>query len=372
MQQRQLPYLNRLIVKIGSSLLTNPDASLSRKFILALVKQLSIIREQCPQLVIVTSGAVTAGLPILGWQTRPSKFADMHVAAAAGQIALFRAYDETLSEHNFRPAQVLLTAEELSHRTTYLNARSTLQRLLEMGLLPVINENDAIAISERRFGDNDRLAAELTNLLEAQLLIILTDVDGIYTDDAHVNVLNQAYADDGKLMKLVSNEVPSKFGSGGMTGKVEAANRAAHSGAHTIIANGNQPNILIDLLAGKPQGTYLQAPTSGMRAKERWLASCTSPQGNLHLDQGAANAVLNQQRSLLPIGITQCAGDFKRGDVVDCLAPNGKLVARGLVNYDIRDTALLIRRHSKDISEVLGYVFAEEIVHRDNMIVFKA
>ncbi len=368
---RQLPKLSRLICKIGSNLLTNSDMSLNRGFILSITNQLALIRKQCSQLIVVTSGAVTAGLPILGWKSRPSKFADMHVAAAAGQIALFRAYDEIMIEQGFRPAQVLLTAEELAHRTTYLNARSTLQRLLEMGLLPVINENDAIAISERRFGDNDRLAAELTNLLEAQLLVILTDVDGVYSDSEHSKVISEATADDDKLMDMVKNETPSTYGSGGMTGKVEAARRAANSGADTIIANGRHPDILPKLIAGNKLGTWLRAPTTGMRAKERWLASCTSPQGNLQLDQGAVDALLTKRSSLLPIGLTRCAGEFKRGDVVDCLAPDGKLIARGLTNYDARDTALLLRRHSKEISEVLGYVFAEEIVHRDNMVVFK-
>ena len=352
-------------------MLTNPDLSLNRSFISQLASQLAAIRHSCPQLVLVTSGAVTAGLPILGWSRRPSKFADMHVAAAAGQIALFRAYDEILSAEGFRPAQVLLTAEELAHRTTYLNARSTLQRLLEMGLLPVINENDAIAISERRFGDNDRLAAELTNLLEAQLLVILSDVDGVYADAAHSEVVSEVSAADPALPELVKNEQPSKYGSGGMSGKIAAAGRAANSGAHTIIASGKQADILPRLLAGEQLGTYFQAPTSGIRAKERWLASCTSPRGVLHIDQGAADAVRAQRRSLLPIGLTSCAGDFQRGDVVDCQDPAGKLIARGLTNYDARDTAQLVRRHSKDINEVLGYVFAEEIIHRDNMVVFK-
>ena len=244
MSREALKSAQRFVFKVGSSLLTSADLSLNREFITSLGTQLKHLRKRCDDIVLVTSGAVTAGLPLLGWRERPVTFTDMHVAAAVGQISLFRAYDEIFTPLGFRLAQVLLTAEELAHRTTYINARSTLRRLLDLDLMPLVNENDAIAISERRFGDNDRLAAELANLLEAQVLVILTDVDGIYTDGSSRSVLTEAEASDPLLLEHVRDHAGSRHGSGGMTSKLEAAARAANSGTHTIIANGRQPGIL--------------------------------------------------------------------------------------------------------------------------------
>lgn len=366
----QLRAAKRMVVKVGSSLLTASDWTLKRDFIADFGRQLGAWRGEARELVIVTSGAVAAGTSVLGRSERPRTVTDMHVMAAVGQISLFRAYDEILTPLGFRPAQVLLTAEELSHRTTYLNARSTLRRLLELGITPIVNENDAIAITDRRFGDNDRLAAELANLIEADLLVILTDVPGVYRDLESKEVIAHAEVTDEALERCIDDSRPSRHGSGGMASKIEAARRAANSGAATIIAAGTDFAALVE---GGSAGTLITedaaaAAGSKMRAKERWLATCAKANGSIYLDKGAVAALKQRGRSLLPVGVTRVEGSFQRGEVVSCLDDAGKPIAQGMINYASHEVAALARQQSSEIENILGYVIAEEIIHRDNMV----
>ncbi|MBF2734903.1 MAG: glutamate 5-kinase [Betaproteobacteria bacterium AqS2] len=359
----------RIVVKVGSSLLTAADGTLKRDFIAGFGRELAKWRGEKRDFAIVTSGAVAAGMSVLGRQSKPQTITDMHVMAAVGQISLFRAYDEILSPLGFMPAQVLLTAEELAHRTTYINARSTLRRLFELGVVPIVNENDAIAITDRRFGDNDRLAAEIANLIEAELLVILTDVPGVYRDLEAKELLAHAVAADELLDRCVDDSRPTRHGSGGMGSKIEAARRAANSGAATVIAAGADFGRLV---AGEGAGTLITdgaGPVrSRMRAKERWLATCAKANGSVYIDEGAVAALLERGRSLLPAGVTRVEGSFQRGDVVSCLDGGGTPVAQGMINYASHEVAALARRQSSEIEKVLGYVIAEEIIHRDNMV----
>ena len=368
MSREDLSSCSRLVVKIGSSLLAREDLSVNEEYVARLGEQLHSVRDKCRELVLVSSGAVSAGVSAIGWKRRPATLTDLHVAAAVGQIGLFSAYQKMLTPLGFRPAQVLMTAEELSHRSTYLNARSTLRRLQEIGFLPVVNEDDAIAISERRFGDNDRLAAELANLLEANLLVILTDVKGLYSDLEAGEVLEEGVVNDARLRDYVRDGNGTKLGSGGMSRKLDAALIAANSGAHTVIADGREPDVLPAILNGKVVGTLLRAPPSRMRAKERWLATCAKARGSLQLDQGAVKAVCQDDKSLLPVGVTAVTGYFERGDVVECVAPDGTLVAQGMVNYGSHEMSLIARRKSQEIEGVLGSLVANEAIHKDNLV----
>ena len=358
----------RMVVKVGSSLLTSSEQQLDLDFITSLGAQIVKLRDAGCEVIVVTSGAVTAGHNLMGFAGAPKTISEYHVRAAVGQVPLYNAYATILGKLGITLAQILLTEEELAHRSTYINARVTLRSLLDMGVLPVINENDATAISERRFGDNDRLAAEIANLIEAQLLVILTDVDGIYTDMQSREVLAEARTDDPKLAAYVDTSSPPKYGSGGMASKLEAAARAGNSGTSTVITSGGGSEVLVRLMRGEKLGTLLVPPKSRMSAKERWLATCAKANGKIFLDAGAITAVRSRGRSILPIGVIKVEGDFRRGDVITCVDESGTPVAQGMSNYDRREIAQLLRKHSSDIEAILGYKYADEIIHRDNMV----
>lgn len=362
--------LRRVVIKIGSSLLTE-ELGIKEDFIHELGTQLRRVKENWPEVVLVSSGAVAAGLPLLGWTERPRNFTDIQAAAAVGQIHLYRCYHEILSGYGFQPAQYLLTSNDLADRLTFLNSRSTLQRLLELNLLPVVNENDALVIDSHHIGDNDHFAAELANLLEADLLVLLTDVEGIYSDFAKQELVHETSADDPALDGYINPDTGSRVGSGGMASKINAARRAATAGVHTIVASGHDLAKLAELSTVRSFGTLLYAPDAGMKAKARWLANSTIPAGHVVLDAGAVASVQQGKKSLLPIGITAVEGSFQRGDVIDLHSPDGTVVARGLSNYDAREIARLLKRHSNEIEGILGYVVAEEIVHRDNLVTLK-
>lgn len=367
----QIRDARRIVVKIGSSLLTRADLSLDVEYIGKICLQLRKLHGAGRQILLVTSGAVASGLPKLGWTHLPGTLTEFNVAAAVGQLGLFSAYQAALGD-NPRPAQILLTAEELSHRGTYLNARATLRRLFELGVLPLVNENDAITIRERRFSDNDRLAALLSNLLEADAQLICTDVEGLLAaepDGGPDTLVAEGFAGDRCLEKHVRNGGKGRLGSGGMKAKLEAAAIAARGGAHTVIASGRTENFLLRLAAGEELGTFLRARGGRMQARKRWLADWGAGRGTLHLDPGAAEAVCAQGRSLLPVGVSNVAGSFARGDVVDCVREDGTVVARGLTNYDSREASLIAKTRSSLISDRLGYVVEEEMIHRDNMVV---
>lgn len=356
------------MLKVGTSLLTSEDQTLDHAFIASLGAQIVELRASGCEVIVVTSGAITAGHNLMGYAGAPKTIPEYHVRAAVGQVPLYNAYATILGKLGITLAQILLTEEELAHRSTYINARVTLRSLLDMDVLPVINENDATAISERRFGDNDRLAAEIANLIEAQLLVILTDVDGIYTSMQSKEVLAEAKTNDPKLAGYVDSSSPLAYGSGGMASKLEAAARAGNSGTSTVIMNGASAAALTRLLAGEQLGTLLIAPPSRMSAKERWLATCAKANGKIYLDGGAIAAVREKGKSILPIGVVKVEGDFRRGDVITCVAEDGAPVAQGMSNYDRREIAQLLKKHSGDIEAILGYKYADEIIHRDNMV----
>lgn len=356
--------MRRIVIKVGSSLVAEAGG-IKQEFIQELGQQLQKVKATCPEVVLVSSGAVAAGFALLGWKQRPSNFTDLQVCAGVGQIHLYRCYHEILSSYDFQVAQYLLTSKDLADRLTFLNTKTTLLRMLELGLLPVVNENDALVINSHHIGDNDHFAAALANLLEADLLVLLTDVPGIYTDMESKELLKEAKADDPVLDDYVS-DVKSRLGSGGMGGKVRAARLAATAGINTIIASGHELAKLGNL--DGHIGTLLTATEAGMNAKERWLAHSANPAGSVDLDAGAVSSVVTAKKSLLPIGITGVSGTFVRGDVIELKSPEGKVIARGLSNYDAKEVIQLCKRHSNEIETILGYVVAAEVVHRDNLV----
>jgi glutamate 5-kinase len=368
---RNLKTAQRWVIKIGSSLLTNNGQALDLAAIEAWVTQILVLRRQGIELVLVSSGAVAAGMERLGWSTRPTSLHKLQAAASVGQAALIQAYEDFLRRGNVHGSQVLLTHEDLQDRQRYLNARATLRILLEMGVIPIINENDAIASAEIRFGDNDTLAAMVANLLEADLLVILTDQAGLYDrdprHDPHASLLSEVRAGDPELLRMAGG-AGTMLGSGGMITKVRAASRAAQSGAATVIAPGSADNILLRIWSGEDVGTYFRPGVAKLAARKRWLAGQLRPSGTLHLDAGAVRVLREKGSSLLPVGITASEGDFQRGDLVRCVDPEGHEVARGLVNFAQHEVLLRLGKGSKALCALFGDVDEFEIIHRDNLV----
>ncbi len=368
---RDLKTAQRWVIKIGSSLLTNNGQGLDLAAIEAWVTQILVLRRHGIELVLVSSGAVAAGMERLGWSTRPTSLHKLQAAASVGQAALIQAYEDFLRRGNVHGSQVLLTHEDLQDRQRYLNARATLRILLEMGVIPIINENDAIASAEIRFGDNDTLAAMVANLLEADLLVILTDQAGLYDrdprHDPHASLLSEVRAGDPELLRMAGG-AGTMLGSGGMITKVRAASRAAQSGAATLIAPGSADNILLRIWSGEEVGTYFRPGVAKLAARKRWLAGQLRPSGTLHLDAGAVRVLREKGSSLLPVGITASEGDFQRGDLVRCVDPEGHEVARGLVNFAQHEVLLRLGKGSKALCALFGDVDEFEIIHRDNLV----
>jgi glutamate 5-kinase len=361
----------RLVAKVGSSLVTNNGQGLDQTALAQWAQQIAALARQGKQVILVSSGAVAEGMQRLGWKKRPSAVHELQAAAAVGQMGLVQAYETCFRSHGLRTAQVLLTHEDLADRKRYLNARTTLRTLLELGIIPIVNENDTVATEEIRFGDNDTLASLVTNLVEAEVLVILTDQPGLYTadprKDPEATLVRLARAGDPRL-EAMAGGAGSTIGSGGMLTKVLAAKRAARSGAHTVIASGREPDVLLRLASGEPIGSQLEAGTSALAARKQWLADHLQVRGRLTLDEGAAKALLQGGRSLLPIGVTAAAGEFERGEVVACMDAGGREIARGLVNYSAGDTRRILRTPSSDIETRLGYVEEPELIHRDNLV----
>jgi glutamate 5-kinase len=307
----------------------------------------------------------------LGWARRPSQLHDLQAAAAVGQMGLVQAYETCFAEHGLRAAQILLTHEDLADRTRYLNARSTLRTLLDLNVIPVINENDTVASDEIKFGDNDTLGALVTNLVEADALVILTDQPGLFTRDprryADAELVRDGRAGDPQLEQMAGG-AGSHIGSGGMLTKIRAAKRAARSGAHTVIASGREPDVLLRLADGEAIGTQLVAETPTLAARKQWLADHLQVRGTLTLDAGAVRALAQDGKSLLPIGVQDASGEFQRGEVVTCLDPQGREVARGLVNYSAAETRRILRAPTHEIEARLGYIDEPELIHRDNLV----
>jgi len=361
----------RWVVKIGSALLTADGKGLDRGAMAVWVEQMVALRAQGVELVLVSSGAVAAGMSRLGWTARPSAVHELQAAAAIGQMGLVQAWESSFGEHGRRTAQILLTHDDLSDRKRYLNARSTLRTLIDLDVVPVINENDTVVTEGIRFGDNDTLAALVANLVEADLLVILTDRDGMFDADPRNNpdaqLIHEARADDPTL-DAVAGGVGGALGRGGMQTKLRAARLAARSGAHTVIVGGAIEQVLARLKAGELLGTLLVPERGMLAARKQWLAGHLQTRGTLVLDDGAVKALVSDRKSLLPVGVKAVQGSFRRGEMVICVAPDGREVARGLVNYSALEAQKIIGRPSDEIERLLGYVDEPELVHRDNLI----
>ena len=361
----------RWVIKIGSALLTADGRGLDQSAMAVWVKQMVALRAAGVELVLVSSGAVAEGMSRLGWTARPSAMHELQAAAAVGQMGLVQAWESSFGQHGLRTAQILLTHDDLSDRKRYLNARSTLRTLVELGAIPVINENDTVATDEIRFGDNDTLAALVANLVEADLLVILTDRDGmIDADPRHspdAQLIFEARADDPAL-DAVAGSVGGALGRGGMQTKLRAARLAARSGAYTMIVGGRIERVLDRLKAGERLGTLLAPERGLLAARKQWLAGQLQTRGALSLDAGAVKALQHSNKSLLPVGVTAVEGGFRRGEMVICLAPDGREVARGLANYSAVEARKIIGQSSDAIEGLLGYVDEPELVHRDNLI----
>jgi glutamate 5-kinase len=362
----------RAVIKVGSSLVTNEGRGLDAGAIARWAAQISALHQLGKQVILVSSGAIAEGMQRLGWSRRPQQIHDLQAAAAVGQMGLAQAYESGLAAHGLRSAQVLLTHADLADRARYLNARSTLMTLLNLRVVPVINENDTVVTDEIKFGDNDTLAALVTNLVEADVLVILTDQAGLFSADPRTDpgavLVERAEAGDPALEAIAAGP-GSAISSGGMLTKVLAAKRAARSGACTIIASGREDDVLVRLANGVSIGTVLTSRHPVLTARKQWLADHLQLKGRLTVDAGAVLALRREGKSLLPVGVLQVQGEFARGDVVSCVGPDGQEVARGLTNYSSAEARLIARKPSSEIAATLGFIEEPELIHRDNLVV---
>lgn len=358
------------VIKIGSSLLTADGHGLDRDAIGTWVDQMAALRRHALHLILVSSGSIAEGMSRLGWRRRPVALYELQAAAAIGQMGLVQVYESFFQRHGLQTAQILLTHEDLADRRRYLNARTTLRTLLGLGVVPVVNENDSVANDEIRFGDNDTLAGLVANLIEAQMLVILTDQAGLHTRDPRVDpqarLVESAHADDPALESMAGEG--GAYGRGGMRTKLQAARLAARSGTTTRIASGHELSVLERLHAGEPVGTCLLPGQAPMAARKRWLAGQLRVRGRLLLDAGAVRVLEGSGRSLLPVGVKGVEGAFSRGELVACVAPDGREIARGLVNYGAEETRRIMGQPSERIVGLLGYVDEPELIHRDNLV----
>jgi len=362
----------RLVVKVGSSLVTNEGRGIDAQAIATWAAEIAALRDLGREIVVVSSGAVAEGMKRLSWVRRPQSMQDLQAAAAVGQMGLAQVYETEFRRFGLQTAQILLTHEDLADRTRYLNARSTLTRLIELGVIPIINENDTVVTDEIKVGDNDTLAALVTNLIEADALVILTDQAGLYTADPRshpdARLLSRVKAGDPRL-EAMAGGAGSLIGKGGMLTKVLAARRAASAGAHTIVASGRESKVLQRLAGGEMIGTSFIANTAKLTARKQWIADQLQLRGALVLDAGALKALLRDGKSLLPIGVSEVQGDFARGDVVACLSQAGAEVGRGLINYASSEARRIIGKPSSEIESLLGFVEEPELIHRSNLVI---
>ena len=361
----------RIVVKVGSSLVTNDGRGLDEAAIGEWCRQLSQLVRGGREVIMVSSGAIAEGMKRLGWRNRPNEIHELQAAAAVGQMGLAQMYETKLREHGLGSAQVLLTHADLADRERYLNARSTLLTLLKLGVVPVINENDTVVTDEIKFGDNDTLGALVANLVEADALVILTDQKGVFTADPRRDpgavFVHEAKAGDPAL-ETMAGGAGSSLGRGGMITKILAAKRAAGSGASTVIAWGREPDVLLRLTQGEAIGTLLVAQTQKNQARKQWIADHLQLRGSVTVDPGAVQQLRAGGKSLLPIGMTAVEGNFSRGDVIAVCDPQGLEVARGLANYASAEARLICRKPSSEFAKLLGYVSEPEMVHRDNLV----
>jgi glutamate 5-kinase len=370
-QRDELTGSRRWVVKIGSALLTANGRGLDRAAIAGWVAQVAALRAKGLEVVLVSSGAVAEGMMRLGWSKRPKALFELQAAAAVGQMGLVQAYESCFQQHGIHTAQILLTHDDLSHRQRYLNARSTLRTLLDLGVVPVINENDTVVTDEIKFGDNDTLGALVANLVEADALVILTDQAGLFDKDprahADAKLVPEVAANEPTLDAMVGGAAGA-LGRGGMQTKLRAARLAARSGAATVIAYGRELDVLQRVVSGEPIGTLLTPGQVPQAARKQWLAGHLQLRGKLVIDDGAVKVLREAGRSLLPVGVVEVQGDFGRGEVVSCVDRAGREVARGLVNYDAEDARRIMGKPSDQLEAALGYVDEPELIHRDNLV----
>jgi len=359
------------VVKIGSSLLTDDGKGLNHASMAGWVEDIAALRKAGCDVVLVSSGAVAEGVSRLGMKGRPTAIHEQQAAAAVGQMGLIQAWESKFKDFDLHTAQILLTHDDLSNRKRYLNARTTLTTLLDLGVVPVVNENDTVVTDEICFGDNDTLAGLVANLINADAMVILTDQDGLYDADPRTNpdasLVTQARCDDERLFDFAGTS-HGALGRGGMLTKVQAARLAARSGTLTCIVNGRASGILAKLQGGEQFGTVLLPESGPLAARKQWLASHLKEKGVLTLDAGAVNVLRHSGKSLLPVGIKAVKGNFQRGEVVSCVDESGVAIARGLVNYNSDEAAKIIGHSSEKIFDLLGYEGEHEIIHRDNLV----
>lgn len=361
----------RWIVKIGSALLTRDGEGLDYAAIADWANQITALREQGIEVVLVSSGSVAEGMSRMGWKVRPTTLPELQAAAAVGQAGLIQTYQTEFQKYQIPVAQVLLTHDDVRHRLRYLNARNTLRTLIRLGTIPIVNENDTVAFDEIRLGDNDTLGAVVASLIEADLLVILTDQKGLYNKDprhhADAEFISEGVAMNPDYVSF-AGAAGTAIGSGGMATKVKAARRAARAGCATVIVSGREKEVLTRLREGENLGTLLVPEDSKLAARKQWIAGQTQAKGTLFLDDGAVNALLRLGKSLLPVGVERCEGNFERGDRVNCADAQGRVIARGLCNYASKDVSLICKTPSQSIPEVLGYMGEAELIHRDNLV----
>ncbi len=371
MQRSELKNTKRWVIKIGSALLTNDGQGLNREALAGWVQQMVELKKQGVEVIIVSSGSVAEGMKRMGWSSRPKQLNELQAAASVGQMGLIQAYESKFSQYDIHTAQILMTHDDLSNRKRYLNVKEAIETLLEYGVVPIINENDAVVTDEIRFGDNDTLAALTANLMSADVLVILTDQQGLYDDNPRENPKAQLISEaqvSRKDIEAMASPEGGALGKGGMYTKVMAAKRAARSGTATLIASGRAEQILPKLFSGDQVGTLLVPDIEPLPARQQWLAGHLQIRGRLVLDQGAVKVLRNSGRSLLPIGVKQVIGDFQRGEMVVCEDESGNTVARGLINYSAEESAKIIGKASHQIEGILGFIQDESLVHRDNMV----
>lgn len=362
----------RIVIKVGTALLTDNGRGLDEKAIANLAEELSAVQKLGREVVLVSSGSIAEGVRRLGWERRPTEVGQLQAAAAVGQMGLAQAYKTEFAKRGVKTAQILLTGADLADRTRYLNARSALLTLLSLGVVPVINENDTVVTDEIKVGDNDTLGSVVTNLIEADALVILTDQKGLFTADPRKNpdavFVDRARAGDPALEKMAGGAA-SSFSKGGMITKVIAAKRAAQSGASTVIVYGREPRVLQRLAAGETIGTELVCYQPRILARKSWIADHLNIEGAVLLDAGAARAIVKGNTSLLPVGVKEVRGDFKRGDVIAVLSPEGDELARGLAGYSSSDTVRIAGHHTEEIEGILGFIEQPELIHKDNLVI---
>jgi glutamate 5-kinase len=369
-ERAEIASARRWVVKVGSALLTDDGRGLDIDIITTLVAQLARLRETGCEVVLVSSGAVAAGIVRLGWTARPQSIHELQAAAAVGQSVLVQSYETAFKHYGIATAQILLVHDDVLARDRYLNARSTLQTLLRLGVVPIVNENDTVVTEEIRLGDNDTLAALVANLIDADVLVLLTDQEGFYQEDPRHNpaaeLVERCDVYDSRLDAMAGGG--GKLGRGGMVTKLRAARLAARSGTETVIASGRVDDILTSVVAGANVGTWLKTDKQPQNARKQWLAGMVQLSGSVDLDAGAVRVLAESGGSLLPVGVCGAHGNFARGDMVSCRDADGCEVARGLVNYSVHETLLIMGSPSHDIESILGYQVDEELIHRDNLV----